>query len=874
MQVWFLLLVACFAIAALDVAQTQDQNPAGFVNIDCGAPNNYYDNSLGLYYYTDAGFIDSGESRQISTVFINENIMQQAKNLRVFYNGTRNCYTIRPDKGKGNKYVIRASFYYGNHDGTNQGPTFDLYIGTDYWDTMDWSRFVYYEIIHVPSTDDIQVCLVNTGKGYPFISTLELRSLDSSVYQVDSTATLFYNWRYDIGGSGTYRYPQDVYDRIWSRKSNNDWVTFNTTATTSLSSNNDAYKAPAEVLQTAQRVTDVNSSIFLYWNTSSNYKWGIYFHFAELEALPSGQRREFTLSVNGNLTKTVSLEYLKPVTVASALVSGSKINFSISATKQSGKYPPILNAVEFYTIIEHLNTPTSIDDITAIKGVKKVYNINKESWQGDPCVPMNLTWEGLGCSYDNPPRITTLNLSSSKLNGDLSASFSNLSALVSLDLSGNELTGQLPQWLAEMANLKTLNLSGNNFTGSIPESLQKKVNDQSLQLSVVNNPNLCVEDSCKPNKKKNSVIVPVIAAVAGSVAVLLLVLVIIWRIKSRRGKGATKGALKSKNRPFTYREVLKITDNLKTIIGEGGFGKVYIGKLENDNKVAVKMLSRTSQQGYKEFLAEAQLLMIVHHRNLVSLVGYCDDTENMALIYEFMEYGNLRQHLSDQRTSSHILTWNERLRIAVDAAQGLDYLHNGCKPPIVHRDLKTPNILLNENMQAKIADFGLSKAFAAENDSYISTRPAGTPGYLDPEFQTSGNLNKKSDVYSFGVILLELITGYPPVIRSANGHMHILQWVKTFIERGDVQSIVDPRLQGNFNINSAWKLVEIAMSCLPPTAIQRPDISHVLAELKECWEMETASNRNQRLEDGRRGSMESFDMNSTEASFGSAPSAR
>ncbi|PKI42321.1 hypothetical protein CRG98_037292 [Punica granatum] len=124
--------------------------------------------------------------------------------------------------------------------------------------------------------------------------------------------------------------------------------------------------------------------------------------------------------------------------------------------------------------------------------------------------------------------------------------------------------------------------------------------------------------------------------------------------------------------------------------------------------------------------------MIVHHRNLVSLVGYCDDAENMALIYEFMENGDLRHHLSDQ-SSTYVLTWKDRLRIAVDAAQGLDYLHNGCKPPIIHRDLKTSNILLNESMQAKIADFGLSKAFAAENDSHISTRPAGTPGYLDPE---------------------------------------------------------------------------------------------------------------------------------------------
>ncbi|KAK4784565.1 hypothetical protein SAY86_018933 [Trapa natans] len=472
--------------------------------------------------------------------------------------------------------------------------------------------------------------------------------------------------------------------------------------------------------------------------------------------------------------------------------------------------------------------------------------------------------------------IVCRNLSSSKLNGELNPSFSHLSALVSLDLSDNVLTGQIPEWLAQMSNLKTLNLSGNNFNGSIPDSLQKKVNEKILQLSVNNNPNLCMEDSCKKTRKKrNSFTVPMIAIISGSVGLLLIVLAIIWRIKSRKGKGVTEGAIKSKNRPFTYSQLLKITNNFTTIIGQGGFGKVYLGMLENGSKVAVKMLCRTSQQGYKEFLAEAQLLMIVHHKNLVSLVGYCDDAENMALIYEFMEKGDLRQHLSDKGMDAYILPWNERLRIAVDAAQGLDYLHNGCKPPIVHRDLKTPNILLNENMQAKIADFGLSKAFSAENDSYISTCPAGTPGYLDPEFQISGNLNKKSDVFSFGIILFELITGYPAVMRSANGNaMHILQWVIPIIQRGDVQSIVDPRLNGNFSVNSAWMLVEIAMSCIPPTAIQRPDISGILAELKECWDMETTTNRNQRLGSCRRSSAGTLDMMSSEPSYEYTPSAR
>ncbi|KAK4773439.1 hypothetical protein SAY87_028458 [Trapa incisa] len=192
----------------------------------------------------------------------------------------------------------------------------------------------------------------------------------------------------------------------------------------------------------------------------------------------------------------------------------------------------------------------------------------------------------------------------------------------------------------------------------------------------------------------------------------------------------------------------------------------------------------------------AQLLMIVHHKNLVSLIGYCDDPENLSLVYEYMINGNLRQHLSGT-ILIHL--------------KCLEYLHNGCRPPIVHRDLKTSNILLNDKMQAKIADFGLSRVFVTDQKNFgISTLPAGTPGYFDPMYNISGNLNSASDIYSFGVILFELITGYPAIIRDSKGSTHVVQWVTPFIEKGDVQSITDPRIHGLFDASSAWKALEIA----------------------------------------------------------------
>ncbi|XP_039158980.1 senescence-induced receptor-like serine/threonine-protein kinase [Eucalyptus grandis] len=554
------------------------------------------------------------------------------------------------------------------------------------------------------------------------------------------------------------------------------------TSASDLSNNNDEYKIPGEVLWTAQSASNANTTLifqFKPYNVTS--KWIGYFHFAETQILPSGQQRELTVSTSDDqFTETVRLDYLKPVTVVSPSVSGSQINFSFEATKrQSGYPPPIINSLEIFHIKELLNVPTAQDDVKAFTNIKAEYIVNKDIWQGDPCVPSKFAWDGLNCSYIKPPRV------------------------IALDLSDNQLTGPIPETLANLPKLRIL---------------------------LNNNPYLCEASPCSKKEAKNSILVPVVASVSVVFVVICVLSIGFIRRKQTESSERTLGL---KNRHFKYGEVSRITRNFGQVIGEGGFGKVYLGALDNGTVVAVKMLSESSKQGYKEFQAEARLLMIVHHRNLVSLFGYCNESRHMALIYEYMANGNLRQHLSEDHPK--VLTWSKRVHIAVDAAQGLDYLHNGCKPPIIHRDLKTTNILLNEDFQAKIADFGLSRAFATENDIYVSTCPAGTPGYLDPEFQSSGNITKMSDVYSFGIVLFELITGRPAIMRSRDGSasMHILEWLIPIVESGDIHSIMDPKLQGEFDINSAWKLVEIAMSCTRPVAIQRPDINHVLAELKE-----------------------------------------
>ncbi|KAA8536747.1 hypothetical protein F0562_029225 [Nyssa sinensis] len=204
------------------------------------------------------------------------------------------------------------------------------------------------------------------------------------------------------------------------------------------------------------------------------------------------------------------------------------------------------------------------------------------------------------------------------------------------------------------------------------------------------------------------------------------------------------------------------------------------------------------------------------YKNLTSLIGYCNEGSNIGIIYEFMANGDLRSHLSDRNPK--VLMWEDRLRIAVDAAQGLDYLHHGCKPPIIHRDVKCANILLKEKFQAKLADFGLSRVFPAEGDTHVSTKVVGTPGYLDPDF---------------GIVLLEIITNCPVISKGPN-KTRISQWVRSKIENGDIENIVDPRLRGDFDVNSVWKAVELAMACVSHTSTKRPTMNCVVNELQEC----------------------------------------
>ncbi|KAL8149790.1 hypothetical protein AgCh_006703 [Apium graveolens] len=340
----------------------------------------------------------------------------------------------------------------------------------------------------------------------------------------------------------------------------------------------------------------------------------------------------------------------------------------------------------------------------------------------------------------------------------------------------------------------------------------------------------CLSSSC--SKSSNKSLVRIIASVL-SVLVLISVtlIIILWILRHRKRQAHLKdNSLETTKRQFTYSEILKITNNFEKIVGKGGFGTVYHGFI-GDTQVAVKMLSPTSVQGYKEFQTEAKLLMSIHHKNLTALVGYCNEDNHLGIIYEYMANGDLEGHLAGKK--SDVLTWEQRILIATDAAEGFEYLHHGCKPPIIHRDVKSTNILLTENFQGKLADFGLSRVIPFQAGSHITTVVAGTPGYLDPQYYRSNRLTEKSDVYSFGIVLLEMITGRPAVGIS-DEHEHIVEWVRSRIEEGDVRILVDSRIRGTVDVNSVWKALEIALACVSLASDDRPTMNFVASQLKEC----------------------------------------
>ncbi|TVT97383.1 hypothetical protein EJB05_57382, partial [Eragrostis curvula] len=297
--------------------------------------------------------------------------------------------------------------------------------------------------------------------------------------------------------------------------------------------------------------------------------------------------------------------------------------------------------------------------------------------------------------------------------------------------------------------------------------------------------------------------------------------------------GAALGFSKS---TFTYEELVRATDGFSdaNLLGQGGFGYVHRGLLPNGKEIAVKQLKLGSGQGEREFQAEVEIISRVHHKHLVSLVGYCISGGKRLLVYEFVPNNTLEFHLHGKDRPT--MEWPTRLKIALGAAKGLAYLHEDCHPKIIHRDIKASNILLDFKFEAKVADFGLAK-FTSDNNTHVSTRVMGTFGYLAPEYASSGKLTEKSDVFSFGVMLLELITGKRPVDTTQTyTDDSLVDWARPLLMRaledGEYDSLVDTRLGKDFNPNEIARMIACAAACVRHSARRRPRMSQVVRALE------------------------------------------
>ncbi|KAG4120428.1 hypothetical protein ERO13_D11G143500v2 [Gossypium hirsutum] len=287
---------------------------------------------------------------------------------------------------------------------------------------------------------------------------------------------------------------------------------------------------------------------------------------------------------------------------------------------------------------------------------------------------------------------------------------------------------------------------------------------------------------------------------------------------------------------FTFRELAAATRNFRKecLIGEGGFGRVYKGKLEKTGQVvAVKQLDRNGLQGNREFLVEVLMLSLLHHPNLVNLIGYCSDGDQRLLVYEYMPLGSLDDHLLDISPSQKPLDWYARMKIARGAAKGLEYLHDKANPPVIYRDLKSANILLDHEYNAKLSDFGLAKLGPQGDKTHVSSRVMGTYGYCAPEYQRTGQLTVKSDVYGFGVVLLELITGRRAIDTTRpNNEQNLVSWAQPmFKEPSKFSELADPLLEGNFPARGLQQALAVAAMCLQEEGEVRPLISDVVTAL-------------------------------------------
>ncbi|XP_047341195.1 probable receptor-like protein kinase At5g24010 [Impatiens glandulifera] len=362
------------------------------------------------------------------------------------------------------------------------------------------------------------------------------------------------------------------------------------------------------------------------------------------------------------------------------------------------------------------------------------------------------------------------------------------------------------------------------------------------------------------NKGKWVLVSSILGGSTALCLILLVVLFALWRLTKKQKRklkpieslgwtpvgvyGGSMNSRLSEGIPFANIQIATNNFDKSLIIGSGGFGTVYKGILGDNINVAVKRGVPGSRQGLPEFHTEITVLSKIRHRHLVSLVGFCEEQSEMILVYEYMEKGSLKNHLYGSSTFSP-LSWKKRLEICIGAARGLHYLHTGSAEGIIHRDIKSTNILLDDNYVAKVADFGLSRAGPCLDETHVSTGVKGSFGYLDPEYFRRQQLTDKSDVYSFGVVLLEVLCARPAVdTMLAREQVNLAEWAMEWQKKGILEQIMDPFLVGNIKVSSLKKFGETAEKCLADYGVDRPTMGDVLWNLEHALQLQEGGGQN------------------------------
>ncbi|XP_073277963.1 somatic embryogenesis receptor kinase 1-like isoform X2 [Primulina huaijiensis] len=546
------------------------------------------------------------------------------------------------------------------------------------------------------------------------------------------------------------------------------------------------------------------------------------------------------------------------------------------------------------------------DALNALKSNLADPNNVLQSW--DPTLVNPCTWFHVTCNNDNS--VTRVDLGNANLSGTLSpqlgllpnlqylniitgripSELGNLTSLVSLDLYLNSLIGPIPDTLGKLQKLRFLRLNNNSLTGEIPRSLTTIMTLQVLDLSnnqltgripvdgsfqlftpisFANNnleelpaspPPPLPPSSQSSSRVANSATGAIAGGVAAGAALLFAgpAIALAWfrrrkpedhffDVPAEEDPEVHLGQLKR----FSLRELQVASDDFsnKNILGKGGFGKVYKGRLADGSLVAVKRLKEERTQGGElQFQTEVEMISMAVHRNLLRLRGFCMTPTERLLVYPYMANGSVASCLRERPETQSPLDWPKRKRIALGSARGLAYLHDHCDPKIIHRDVKAANILLDEDFEAVVGDFGLAKLMDYK-DTHVTTAVRGTIGHIAPEYLSTGKSSEKTDVFGYGVMLLELITGQRAfdLARLANDDdVMLLDWVRGLLKEKKLETLVDADLQGNYVDNEVEQLIQVALLCTQSTPLERPKMSEVvrmlegdgLAERWEEWQKE------------------------------------